>query len=230
MRSGPGDPVGSGVGPVGCCRAGAGLLECVQTRGASMTVAEERVTFCRICEACCGMVATVEDGKVTKLQGGQGQSVLGGVHLPEGAGVSPGAQRSGPGAAPPQAAGRRDVRAGLVGRRPRRHRRAAAGAHGHPRQRLRRLVRRQPDRLQLLGLLLDHRVHGRHPVAAPLHGGVGRHQQPVGGQRRAVRQPADEPHPRPRPGATSCSSSGRTRSSPTAACGPSPASGSGSST
>ena len=29
---------------------------------------EERVTFCRICEACCGMVATVEDGRVTKLR------------------------------------------------------------------------------------------------------------------------------------------------------------------
>ena len=29
---------------------------------------EERVTFCRICEALCGMVATVEDGQVTKLR------------------------------------------------------------------------------------------------------------------------------------------------------------------
>src|SRR5436305_15196464 len=29
---------------------------------------EERVTFCRICEACCGMVATVEGGRVTKLR------------------------------------------------------------------------------------------------------------------------------------------------------------------
>jgi formate dehydrogenase len=30
--------------------------------------AEERVTFCRICEALCGMVATVEDGEITKLR------------------------------------------------------------------------------------------------------------------------------------------------------------------
>ena len=29
---------------------------------------EERVTYCRICEPLCGMVATVEDGKVTKLR------------------------------------------------------------------------------------------------------------------------------------------------------------------
>src|SRR3954466_43174 len=31
-------------------------------------VVEEQVTFCRICEALCGMVATVEDGRVTKLR------------------------------------------------------------------------------------------------------------------------------------------------------------------
>src|SRR3954447_2992505 len=30
--------------------------------------AEQKVTFCRICEAHCGMVATVEDGRVTKLR------------------------------------------------------------------------------------------------------------------------------------------------------------------
>jgi len=29
---------------------------------------EEKVTFCRICEALCGMVATVEDGRVVKLR------------------------------------------------------------------------------------------------------------------------------------------------------------------
>src|SRR3954471_19599261 len=30
--------------------------------------AEERVSFCRICEPLCGMVATVEDGRITKLR------------------------------------------------------------------------------------------------------------------------------------------------------------------
>src|SRR5918997_3734536 len=30
--------------------------------------AERKVTYCRICEANCGMVATVEDGRVTKLR------------------------------------------------------------------------------------------------------------------------------------------------------------------
>ena len=193
-----------------------------------MMATEERITFCRICEACCGMVATVEDGRGHEAEGRQGEPVLPGLRLPEGAGLPRSAERPRPGAAPPEAAARRHVRAGLVGRRPRRHRRPAADADRHPRRRLGRLLRREPDRLQLLGLLLDHRVHGRHQVAAPVHGGVGRHQQPVGGQRRPVRQPADEPDPRPRAAATSCSSSGRTPSSPTAACGPCPASGSGS--
>src|SRR5690349_24961407 len=32
------------------------------------TVEERKVTFCRICEAHCGMVATVEDGRVTQLR------------------------------------------------------------------------------------------------------------------------------------------------------------------
>ncbi|MEI7889143.1 MAG: molybdopterin-dependent oxidoreductase [Actinomycetes bacterium] len=31
-------------------------------------VVEEKVTFCRICESLCGLVATVEDGQVTKLR------------------------------------------------------------------------------------------------------------------------------------------------------------------
>ena len=29
---------------------------------------QEKVTFCRICEPHCGMVATVEDGRVTRLR------------------------------------------------------------------------------------------------------------------------------------------------------------------
>ena len=31
-------------------------------------MSEQKVSFCRICEPLCGMVATVEDGKVTKLR------------------------------------------------------------------------------------------------------------------------------------------------------------------
>ena len=30
--------------------------------------AEQRVTYCRICEALCGLVATVENGRLTQLR------------------------------------------------------------------------------------------------------------------------------------------------------------------
>ena len=33
-----------------------------------MSAPQEKVTFCRICEPLCGMVATVEDGKLVKLR------------------------------------------------------------------------------------------------------------------------------------------------------------------
>src|SRR5688572_8050818 len=49
-----------------------------------MAVVEERVTFCRICEACCGMVATVEDGKVTKLKADKGNPFSQGYVCPKG--------------------------------------------------------------------------------------------------------------------------------------------------
>jgi len=29
---------------------------------------EQKVTFCRVCEPLCGMVATVEDGKLVKVR------------------------------------------------------------------------------------------------------------------------------------------------------------------
>ena len=29
---------------------------------------EETITYCRVCEVYCGLVATVEDGRVTKLR------------------------------------------------------------------------------------------------------------------------------------------------------------------
>jgi len=35
--------------------------------GCASGVSEERVTFCRICEPLCGMVATVEDDRIVKL-------------------------------------------------------------------------------------------------------------------------------------------------------------------
>jgi anaerobic selenocysteine-containing dehydrogenase len=46
--------------------------------------AEERVTYCRICEPLCGLVATVEDGKVTKLRPDQDHPLSAGFACPKG--------------------------------------------------------------------------------------------------------------------------------------------------
>ena len=45
---------------------------------------EERVTFCRICEPLCGMVATVEDGRLTAASSRPRPSLSRGLRLPEG--------------------------------------------------------------------------------------------------------------------------------------------------
>src|SRR3954471_22400523 len=45
---------------------------------------EERVTFCRICEPLCGMVATVEDGRVQKLRPDKDHPLSKGFACPKG--------------------------------------------------------------------------------------------------------------------------------------------------
>ncbi len=45
---------------------------------------EERITYCRICEPLCGMVATVEDGRVTKLRPDQQHPLSKGFACPKG--------------------------------------------------------------------------------------------------------------------------------------------------
>src|SRR5213080_4351641 len=47
-------------------------------------MAEEKVTFCRICEALCGMVATVEDGRVTQLRPDRDHPLSRGFACPKG--------------------------------------------------------------------------------------------------------------------------------------------------
>jgi anaerobic selenocysteine-containing dehydrogenase len=46
--------------------------------------AEQKVTFCRICEAHCGMVATVEEGRVTKLRPDPDHPLSSGYACPKG--------------------------------------------------------------------------------------------------------------------------------------------------
>ena len=45
---------------------------------------EERITYCRICEPLCGMVATVEDGRVSKLRPDQQHPLSKGFACPKG--------------------------------------------------------------------------------------------------------------------------------------------------
>src|SRR3954463_9288117 len=47
-------------------------------------MAERVVTFCRICEAHCGMVATVEDGRVTQLRPDPDHPLSAGYACPKG--------------------------------------------------------------------------------------------------------------------------------------------------
>src|SRR5437016_2688586 len=45
---------------------------------------QEKITFCRICEAHCGMVATVEDGQVVKLRPDPEHPLSAGYACPKG--------------------------------------------------------------------------------------------------------------------------------------------------
>ena len=60
-----------------------GLFYAVGRLGAGMAV-EERVTFCRICEPLCGMVATVEDGRLTQLRPDREHPLSRGYACPKG--------------------------------------------------------------------------------------------------------------------------------------------------
>jgi anaerobic selenocysteine-containing dehydrogenase len=45
---------------------------------------EEKITYCRICEVYCGLVATVEDGRVTRLRPDKHHVVSHGYSCPKG--------------------------------------------------------------------------------------------------------------------------------------------------
>ena len=49
-----------------------------------MAQVEEKVTYCRICEVYCGMIATVEDGRVTRLRPDKDHVLSRGYACPKG--------------------------------------------------------------------------------------------------------------------------------------------------
>ena len=87
--------------------------------------ATEKVTYCRICEPLCGMVATVEDGELTKLRPDPDHPLSAGLRVPEGDRDDRGPERPRPRPAPAAAPARRLLRARLLGRGAGRDRRAA---------------------------------------------------------------------------------------------------------
>src|SRR5262249_59449458 len=50
----------------------------------AMAQVEEKVTYCRICEVYCGMIATVEDGRVTRLRPDKDHVLSRGYACPKG--------------------------------------------------------------------------------------------------------------------------------------------------
>ena len=114
-----------------CCPAGARLRGSVPL--------EERLTYCRICEANCGMVATVDGDEVVQLRPDRDHPLSAGYACPKGI-AFPEVQHDPDRVTHPLRRKGDCVRARLVGGGPRRHRRAPEGAAA----RLDRVVPRQP--------------------------------------------------------------------------------------
>ncbi len=150
--------------------------------------AEEKVTFCRICEPLCGMVATVEDGQAREASPRRRQPAVPGLRVPEGDRDGRDPERPRPGDPPAQAQRRRRVRARLVGRGAGRHRRAASGASLDERgPGGGGLVHGQPGGLQLLPRALAQGLPRLHRLAARLRRGLPGREQPLRRQRPDVR-------------------------------------------
>ena len=161
---------------------------------------ETKVTFCRICEAHCGMVATIDDGVVTKLRPDRDHPLSQGEACPKGIAMTD-VQNDPDRVTHPLRRDRSDrrVRAGQLGGGDRRHRRAAARHDRGARPRVGRLVLRQPRRVQLLARAVGEGLHGGPRLAALLHGLLAGRRQPVRRERAALRVAGARPDPRPAP-------------------------------
>ena len=146
------------------------------------------------------MVATVEDGEVTRATARSRQPALARLRVPQGHRDDRGPERSRPRAATAQAHRRPGrVRAGVVGRGAGRHRRPPEGRARRARARVGRLVHGQPRRVLLLAHPVGQGLPGRDRLAALLLGRLAGREQPLRRQRAALRLAAGGPGARPHP-------------------------------
>ena len=186
---------------------------------ASQSDAVQKVTFCRICEPLCGMVATVEDGKRHEAAARPRPPALARLRVSQGHRDGRGPERPRPGA-PSAAAQRRPASSSAcrwdealddIGRRlktvlEQRGPEAVGLVHG------------QPGRVLVLAHAVGQGLPRRARLAALLHGRLAGREQPLRRQRAALRHAAGRADPRPARARASCSWWAPTRSSRTARC------------
>ncbi len=130
---------------------------------------------------------------------GQGPPAVTRLRLPQGHRDDRRAERPRPGAAPAPAYGGGPLRAGLLGRGPRRHRASAGVGAGERRPRQRRVVLRQPCRVLLLPRAVGAGPDLRPGAQACLQRGLPGREQPVRRQPPPLRPAHGGADPRPRP-------------------------------
>ena len=161
---------------------------------------DQRVTFCRICEAHCGMVATVEDGRRQKLRPDQEHPLSQGFACPKGIAMTDVQNDPDRVTAPARAGRGRDVRARLAGttRSPTSAAPARRPSPTHGRA-VDRLVLRQPGRVHALARAVGQGLPDAARLAAPLHGLARRTSATASPRARLLYgSPARRPDPRPR--------------------------------
>ena len=166
----------------------------------ALVAVEERVTFCRICEPLCGMVATVEDGRLTQLRPDHDHPLSQGYACPKGIAMADVQNDPDRVALSAQAHRRpRRVRARHLGGGDERHRRAPAAHPRRARPGVGRLVHGQPGRVQLQPHAVGEGLPRRARQPALLLRRVAGREQPLRRVGAAVRVAAARADPGPQP-------------------------------
>ena len=122
---------------------------------------EHKPTFCRICEPLCGMIATVDDGRLVALRPDKEHPLSSGFACQKGIAFTE-VVNDPDRVTTPLRRGARRLRTGQLGRGDDRHRRPAATDPAPARIRRGRLVHGQPRRVQLRAPLRGDGLHQGH--------------------------------------------------------------------